>query len=186
MATLFGYAQEVARAGPAQCRCSRKPCSDLLHLAYVARRRARRQICTEHRSGRCDRYARLASGDSERERRHQKSARRAGDLSLHERSHLVVCFGYSRERDRRSRVYLCFRARFSSSPEGLGSKCRYCRGSTQTALRESYHSRSSWRLHRRTSRRRKSETTAQGKITRATERAGFNERINLGVYRAQT
>ena len=36
--------------------------------AQVARRRARRQICTEHRSGGCDRYARAAAGDSERER----------------------------------------------------------------------------------------------------------------------
>src|SRR5439155_15022929 len=48
MATLFRYAQEVSRTGSAQCRCSRKSCSDLLHLAHVARRRARRQICTEH------------------------------------------------------------------------------------------------------------------------------------------
>ena len=53
-------------------------------------------------------------------------------------------------------------------------------------LRESYHSRSSRRFHRRTSRRRKSETTARGEITRAAERAGFNERIDLGLPRAQT
>ena len=128
----------------------------------------------------------LAPGDSERERRHQKSARRAGDLSLRERSYLVVRFRYRCKRDWRPRVYLCFRARFRSSPEGLGHQCRYCRGSTQTALRESYHSRSGRRFHRRTSRRRKSETTARGKITRAAERARINERIDLGLSRAQT
>ena len=130
MATLFGHAQEVSRAGSAQCRCSRKPCSDLLYLAHVARRRARRQICTGHRSVRCDRYARFAPGDSERERRHQKSARRAGEFSVHERSYLVVRFRHRCERDWRPRVYLCFRARFRSSPEGLGDQCRYRRGST--------------------------------------------------------
>ena len=45
---------------------------------------------------------------------------------------------------------------------------------TQAALRESYYSRLGWRFHRRTTRRRKGERTARGKITRAAERAGFN------------